>query len=232
MNKMLNKKSLAITALSTIMIFAIVSPSLVFVDAAPGDQGQGKPDKNQQPDLVCDGTYGTPETDFNFDGNVVVPDGALCNLYADANSIVIHGDLKVAAGGELWAYGHWMGSGKTLTVEGSIISEGADEVKINDVIVNGNVQIKFTVNGFFLGNSNIPNGDVKLNDNDYAFSIINNVIGGTAAISNNDAVPYPTYFHNISGNDIDGNLQCKNNTDLDISDNTVNGKRTGQCDLS
>jgi len=245
MNKVINKK-IGIVLLSAILLLAVmVTPfpeaTATHKDGAEHGGGGGGPGGggggpggggSETPEFVCDGTFGDdydPEAgDILWDGNVVVQDGALCNLYAMAQSIHITGDLKVEAGGELWVYGEYASS-ETITIDGDIVAEGADEVHIKDVVVGGSVTIKDNLYGFLLASSNIT-GDVKLNGNSHAYSVVNNVIGGNLALSNNEGGGYD-FFHNFSGNAIDGNLQCKNNTPEPTTSggNTVVGKVTGQC---
>jgi len=255
MNKVINKK-IGILVLSAILLLAVmVTP---FPEAAathkdnaehgggpggggggpggggggPGGGGGDDGGGSETPEFICHGMFGYEDDpnaeDILWDGNVVVQDGALCNLYAMDQSIHITGDLKVAAGGELWVYGGY-DSDKTITIDGDIVADGADEVHILNVYVGGSVTVKDTVNGFLLANSEII-GDVKLNDNYYAYSVEGNEISGNLALSNNEGGGYG-FYHNFSGNIIDGNLQCKNNSPDPTSSggNSVSGKVTGQC---
>lgn len=135
----------------------------------------------------CRGNIGAVTLD-----NVLVPDGAFCNMTATS----IKGSIVVGTASTLTA--------TRVTVGGNVQAEGSTRVSIaGSSSINGSVQV---VQGgsFSLDRSRI-NGDVLADSNRQRVTLTRNSVGGNMQI-----------FQNIGGsvvssNVINGNLQCKEN---------------------
>ena len=177
---------------------------MIFVEAAPQETppGKDKPDNEKKPEKEeCTTTILGP---MDYTGDLVVPEGMSCNLYAMNGDITVAGDIKVASGASLTVWGMY-GSSYSTIVDGSITSNSAYDVRVHYTTILGDVQIKDSTFGAVLTDSDIT-GNVNFNGNQMEYS--------------------------VHDNDIGGNLQCKNNTPPAVDtfgDNTVTGKITGEC---
>jgi len=224
MKKIFNKKTVGIGALAAILLIGMIAPSLPIAIAAQGET------------LDCDSTYYEGEWD-----NVEVKNGASCTIYAMNGDVTITGDIKVESGStlQLGTVNSALSGGETytVTVEGSIKSDGGDYVRIEGIVGNlvnigGSVQITNTANGVVVNYADIG-GNSQFNNNLNAYSIINSNIDGNVQIQDNSGSNAGALWNNIAGNTIDGNLQCSGNDPAPQAVfyglNSVSGKAQGQC---
>jgi len=138
----------------------------------------------------------------------------------------------------------------TLTVNGDIVSNGGDFVKIegtcevpipvndcvegteNLVTITGSVKIQNTANGVKVHFADIgANSQFYKNENSY--SIVQSSIDGNVQVKDNSIENEEGVYHNFSGNTITGNLQCSGNDPapeaVGFGLNDVGGKAQGQC---
>jgi hypothetical protein len=159
-----------------------------------------------------------------INGNVVVPDGATCDL----ENATVTGNVLVQKGAILF-----VGLGAPVTISGNLQADQCASVILSNggapVSVGGNVGFHSCtgpgVIGFLTGQVTI-HGNFLCQSNSAPCVAENGSIDGNANVSNNSG---GTSF--VVGNQIGGNLLCFGNTD--VSDggvsNTVAGKKLGQC---
>ena len=160
-----------------------------------------------------------------INGNLVVPDGETCSL----TNVRVTGNVLVRTGATL------VMPGGNVTISGNLQANRCKTVAIEPqgpVSVGGNVAIQsctpqanqslgyqpeppfsVTISGSFLCQSNAGPCRAALGS-----------IGGNANVSQNTG---GTSL--VAGNTIGGNLLCFGNTGVRGSNNTVEGKKLGQC---
>lgn len=225
MKKIFNKKTAGIGALTAILLLGVIAPSLPIATAALGET------------LDCNAIYYEGEWD-----KVEVKDGASCTIYAMNGDVTITGDITVESGStlQLGTVNSALSGGETytVTVEGSIKSNGGDYVRIEGIVgnlvnISGSVQITNTANGVVVNYADIG-GSSQFEKNLNAYSVINSNINGNVQISDNSGSNDGGMWNNIAGNTIDGNLQCSGNDPAPQAViyglNTVSGNAQGQCE--
>lgn len=155
--------------------------------------------------IVCQGSIGAETYP-----NLVVPDGAGCNLIGT----YVTGNVTVGNGATLQASG--------LAVDGHFRAEGAAVVTLNNnSTIGGSMQIKqggsATVDQVQIG------GDLTLEANQRALSATRNLVGGDLQVVSNAA---GVVVHN---NAIDGALQCQNNLLVPLVDDNQAASQEDQC---
>jgi len=247
MKKIFNKKTAGIGVLAAILLIGMIAPSLPIATAIhqpnhnPGGGGGGG-GGGQAYIYDCEGTFNTSaELDIpEGTTEVRVKDGQTCNIYAEDN-IEIPGDIKVGQGSTLqigtMPTALTGGVVKTLTINGDIISDGGDYIRIegvdgNSIEITGSVQIKNTANGVTVNFANIG-GNSQFFNNENSYSITRSTIDGNVQVKDNSIPNDAGMYHNLSGNIILGNLQCSGNDPAPEAVfhglNTVTGKAQGQC---
>ena len=157
-------------------------------------------------DIPCPPGFG-PAT---VDGNLVIT--GECRL----DGTTVKGNVLLYSGGSLIASG--------ITVIGSVQSDSANFVDIDNSRINGSVQLDKMVGGTSVISDSSIGGSVQIKDNrSRVEAIANDVTQDVQAFNNSGGVV-------IAANDIDGNLQCKDNLPAPAgSDNRVAGNKEDQC---
>jgi hypothetical protein len=161
-----------------------------------------------------------------INGNVVVPNGATCEL----NSATVNGNVLVGAGASLS-----VGVFGSVTISGNLTADHCASVSVvpvpapNAVSIGGNFAIRSCtgMSGYDVGEGSLTIGGNFLCQNNSAPCFAQRgSIDGNANVSHNSG---GTSI--VAGNKIDGNLLCFGNTAVvDASaPNTVAGKKLGQC---
>jgi hypothetical protein len=174
-------------------------------------------------------------------GNVQVQTNATLSVFSDGTQgATIDGNVDVGAGASLFVSG--FSEGVVSTIGGSIKADGCISAVLGPfTAVGGNVQAQQCLglgvtdseiegNLYCTDNStagclvlrNHVQGNVQMNHNTGA-DADHNTIGGNLRINDTSIVAV------VVGNTIGGNLQCLRNTDIVGSDNTVEGRKRGQC---
>ena len=155
---------------------------------------------------VCRGTIGAQTVD-----NIRVPDEASCTL----NGTYAKGTVKVERAAELIA--------KDVRVVGNVQAENARNTVVRaSSSVGGSFQV---VQGRRAAlRSSRVDGDVLLDENRRALAVVRNSVGGSVQVFQN------TGGAEISGNRIEGNLQCKENAPPPTGGgNVVEESKEDQC---
>ena len=153
----------------------------------------------------CTGTVGAVSLD-----NIFVPDGESCVLKRTR----ANGNIVVGTGATLLA--------TSVTINGNLQAEGADDVTVNGrSTFGGSIQI---VQG---GSASIEkariNGDILFDDNVGPLLANGNVLGGNLqAFQNTSGVT-------LTGNRMKGNLQCKENTPAPSGGGNRAASKEDQC---
>ncbi|MGI8649860.1 MAG: hypothetical protein ACR2KW_05710 [Rubrobacter sp.] len=159
-------------------------------------------------DRVCRGTIGAATTD-----NIVVPQGATCNL----NGTKVEGNIEVKSGAKLYAKG--------VRVDGNVQSEGFRVVQVSQrSFVGGDIQLDKGRSGgnSFIGGSTVD-GNLQLKQNYAKITAQNNVIqGDLQAESNRGGLVFKS-------NRIFENFQCKQNNPAPTGGGNIAGDKEGQC---
>ena len=234
--KMFNKKTIGIGTLAAILLIGIIAPSLPIATA---QQGGGPPSGGNQKFFDCDAL--NPIEGGVIDMSVRVKDGKTCNIHTINDDITINGDVVAGADAVLQISAtNWNGEAKTVTINGSVKSDGGHRVSINGlnlddkfVQITGSVQIKNTKNGIDVSYAKIG-GTAQFENNDGFYSINHSTVGGNVQVKDNTNTVFPDVdnYNDFSDNEISGNLQCSGNDPAPISSggiNTVQGKAQGQC---
>ena len=153
----------------------------------------------------CTGTVGAETLD-----NVRVPDGETCVL----EGTKVKGTIKVETDATLRAVG--------VRVIGNVQGENAAKVSVRDSKIGGSYQVVQSGKAKIVGTK--VKGDILVDENDLPNKIIDNiVIQDVQAFQNAGGVE-------IRDNDIDGNLQCKQNSPKPTGGgNVVQGNKEDQC---
>lgn len=163
-------------------------------------------------DVTCTGTIGAT----SIDGNVIVPDGARCNLNrtrVDGNVIVGTGSILVARGVEVGGNVQAEGAegvllrddrGTRSTVGGSVQLNQGDQAGVIKTTVDSDVQVEQN-DGRIVLNQNRVDGNMQVNQNTGGVSINRNTIQGALQCQSNN--PPPTGGGNQAGDKED---QCEN----------------------
>jgi len=209
MTKIFNKKTGALSALSTVLLLAVIMPSMPLASAG---------------DTTCTGFLAAG----TYDGNINAP-GPFCLL---GFGVTVNGDVKQTGGdlliagatinGNIQAEGGHVLSMNLVTVNGDIQVKGyslkpttTSFIGIQASSIDGNIQIEESTLGFlnigFPSEGNVINGDIQIFKNLIAFSFIA-----------------------VSDNTVNGDIKCKENiipvpfTNIG-SPNTVSGNTEDQC---
>ncbi len=165
----------------------------------------------------CYGSY-TGE----FKGNVNVSTGQVCQF----NGGIVDGNITVTGGMLFLTNAVVKGN---VQIGGSASGDGSSDESICGTTIQGNLQVQNHQNNLAIGGtaatgcaSNVIKGNVQVQNNTAAFSIIGNLIGGNLQVQNN------TVSGVVSLNNISGNLQCSQDTNLSGNGNTAKQKQ-GQC---
>lgn len=157
-------------------------------------------------ETVCRRALGAVTVD-----NLRVPSGATCTL----DRTFVKGTIKVERGATLQA--------RQVRVIGNVQGEGAANVRIlSRSLVGGSVQI--VQGGAAVVDFSTISGDVLYDSNNRRLAVTRSIVGGNVQA-----------FKNIGGleisdNDIDGNLQCKENRPRPTGGrNVVQGNKEDQC---
>lgn len=167
-------------------------------------------------DTSCTGQlFGT------INGNVVVPQGATCEL----TTATVTGNVLVEKGASLLA-----GPQGSVTISGNVLAIQCASVTIEPsalVSIGGSVGILFCTgtSGYFVRGVSIQ-GNFLCQFNSAPCTASSGSIGGSVDVSQNSGGT-----STVLGNQIDGNLICFRNTAVtdDGIPNTVAGKKLGQC---
>ncbi len=153
----------------------------------------GTADTARADDRTCRGTIGAQYVD----GDVVVPDGAVCRLLGTR----VDGNVKVGTGAVLKARG--------VRVDGDVQAEGAKRVVVaprNGVRprVEGNIQLVQGREGGRVARA-VVDGDIQLFSNRGRFKVRRNVVDGNLQCKSNRPAPVGT------GNRVEGDKedQCR-----------------------
>lgn len=160
-------------------------------------------------DRICRGTLGSTSVSTN----VVVPSGASCTL----NGTRVDGNVIVRGNGSVLIT-------NDARIDGNVQAEdrAAATVRIRGSQILGDVQVK-TGARVVIRTSSID-GDIQLNRNRGAMTIIRNTVEGDIQVFGSSARA------EIRRNVVDGNLQCKGNSPRPIGgDNRVSGNKEDQC---
>ena len=159
-----------------------------------------------QGDRTCTSALGAEAVE-----NVGVPSGATCVM----NGTRVGGNVVVNRGATLRLTGG--------SVEGNIQAEGAARVTVHGSRIGGSFQIEQGGGGDI--RSTPVEGDIQLETNNGpAQHVIGNRVGGNVQINANRGGV------DVTGNLIDGNLQCQSNDPPPRGgSNTVRGSREDQC---
>ena len=160
-------------------------------------------------DEVCAGSLGA----VTVDDNLVVPDGATCDL----DGTVVKGNILIEPNATLRA--------SMITVEGNIQTDdgGAAEVTVVDSLVDGDVQVFDSVAASTSGTR--VGGNVQYEGNDGDLAVLSSEVDGDVQVFDNDGGTKV-----IRANIIGGNLQCEGNDPIPHGgDNSVGGDAEGQC---
>ncbi len=144
-------------------------------------------------------------------GDLVVPAGATCTL----DGTNVRGNIAVRSGATLDATG--------VSVRGNIQSDGHAAVGVNGASkVGGSIQLRR--GGAFNILDTAVSGDIQVDENRGASSLDANTVGDDVhVIRHRDGV-------SITDNQIDGNLQCRDNVPAPTGGgNVVEGTADGQC---
>jgi hypothetical protein len=155
---------------------------------------------------TCRGALGAVTVD-----NLRVPDGAGCVL----NGTRVKGTIKVETGATLRAFG--------VKVVGNVQGENARRVNVRrGSQIGGSVQVDQGVNARVSG-SRITH-DIQFEQNTGRLRAARNEVGGSIQVFGNRALA------TITGNRVDGNLQCKENEPRPVGGgNVVQGNKEDQC---
>jgi len=222
-----NSKIWVFGAIASILLIAIIMPSVPFANSEITDWCDAL-----MPGVDCT-LCNNHKIDLGTFSNVLVLPASLLPLDEDGepitecslntDKVLVTGNIQIESGAVFTTNG--------ITVLGNIISDGASTISVAGININGNIQIE---------NS----------DTDSIMSIINNEVGGNVLIKNNDVNGKNiNFFRNtINGNvefsenassknflainTINGNLDCINNTLNPVTlglPNIVNGNLLNQC---
>jgi hypothetical protein len=156
---------------------------------------------------VCTGSIGMETVD-----DLRVPSGATCEL----NGTRVEGNANVQANATLRA--------RSARVDGNVQGENAARVVVvGSSQVGGSVQVK-QGGGADVRETRVT-GDIQLDANNGALQhVARNTVGGNVQVFSN------TSGVDITGNTIDGNLQCKENSPPPTGgSNVVRGSAEDQC---
>lgn len=144
------------------------------------------------------------------DGNVLI--AAACRL----DGTTVKGNVHLYSGGSLVAVG--------AAIEGSIQAERADFIDVKSTDIGGSVQLDEMVGDVSRVELATITGSVQLNSNRSRLEVLDSEVGADVqAFGNSGGVL-------ISGNTIDGNLQCKSNRPQPVAgNNRVRGNKEDQC---
>jgi hypothetical protein len=154
----------------------------------------------------CRGALGAVTVD-----DLVVPSGATCTL----DGTTIRGNIDVRSGATLDATG--------VSVRGNIQSDEHAAVGVDGASkVGGSIQLRR--GGAFSILDTAVGGDIQVDENRGASSLDANTVGDDVhVIRHRDGV-------SITDNQIDGNLQCRDNVPAPTGGgNVVEGNADGQC---
>lgn len=161
-------------------------------------------------DISCSRTIGA----VTIDGNVIVPAGRSCTL----NGTRVTGNVELRDRAQVLIQ-------NGAYVNGSVQTDGASRVRILHSDINGNVQLTGVTNTLrsLILHSQIG-GTVDWNDNQAPFLIQYSDVDSDVKINQNDRAA------NIYDNVIGGNLQCQSNTPAPKgARNRVEGNKEDQC---
>jgi hypothetical protein len=196
-------------------------------------------------DINCSGMVGSltyPATVTTIDGNVTVPNGASCTLYAvnvtgnvqtqpggslTMDYVSVNGNVQVQNGGTLLLSAY----DEPSTIGGNVQADNCASAMLEgNVTVNGNVQIQGCTgagpNGY-RGPGIVINGNFHCQNNSGGCLAWLGAVGGDAQIQQNGAGT-----SDVSLNTVGGNLHCQNNTPAPTmmhGPNWVTGNAQDQC---
>jgi len=209
MTKIFNKKTGALSALSAVLLLAVIMPSMPLASAD---------------DTICTG--GAAGTVTGTHDNVVVPSGAICFIFG----ATINGNVEAESGALKLNIA-------SSTVTGNIEADGVlGDVIVNVVTVGGDVQIKNS-GGSSSDLVNVVavtiGGDLEM-ENNTGFRVggWTNLITGNFEFNGNLSTggSQPSI---VSDNTVGENLECSGNTpvasDFPFGLNTVTGNAEGEC---
>jgi hypothetical protein len=156
-------------------------------------------------ETVCRGTIGPRLLD-----NIFVPDNATCTL--DRTRAI--GTVVVGRGATLLA--------NRVRINGNLQAEGASQVTVTaGSQIGGSVQIK-QGGGASINGARI-NGDIQFDENVLPLSAASNMVGGSVQVVKN--------FGGVSltGNVINGALQCKENAPAPVGGGNTASIKEDQC---
>ena len=128
----------------------------------------------------------------------------------------VRGDVILFAGGSLTARG--------ARIRGSLQGERADFVDLDDVRVDGNVNLQGLVGDWSSIDGSDIRGNIVLTGNRSRFEIVDNAVSrDLTALGNTGGLQ-------IAGNSIDGDLNCSGNAPAPtLLGNRIEGDAEGQC---
>jgi len=205
-----NSKILVFGAIATILLIAIIMPSVPSASAGP-------------PTNCIWQKTNTGVYDW-----IVVPAGTECSMI---KGVVVNGDIMIRQGASFSANG--------ISIGGDVDAFKAASVSITGSTVAGDIIIEDTNWASTMSISkNIVTGDIRLINNNIenGITVVENIVDGNVLITGN----YADSFIMIGGNTITGNLDCDTNIPHDFYGdvidmvtirglNTVTGVKTGQC---
>jgi predicted acyltransferase (DUF342 family) len=153
-----------------------------------------------------------------FTGNLVVPNGASCNL----SNAIVNGNVSVGQNSTLLV--------SATTINGNVQANQCVSVNLTgSVAVGGNFQIQqCAMASGYQGPGVQISGNFQCQNNSAACIADMGYVGGNVQIQNNSA----TQVGDVSLNTIGGNLQCHNNTPAptdSVGPNIVTGNLQDQC---
>lgn len=156
-------------------------------------------------EVQCTSTLGAQQYE-----EIVVPDGQSCTL----NGTHVDGNIKVGTGSTLQA--------NNVRVGGNIQAEGSSNVVVTTgSVVDGNIQIKQGGGASVAGVR--VNGDIQIDSSRDKVETVNNQVGGNIQIMGNNGGVL------VLSNNIDGNLQCKENNPVPEGANNRADSLEDQC---
>jgi len=204
-----NSKILVFGAIATILLIAIIMPSLPSASAASTNCIWPK---------IYTGTF----------DNMVVPTGFDCSLN---KGVVVTGTILIESGAKFTANG--------VTLGGDIFADGADMVSITGSTVNGDITIKNTNYATTMSvSNNIISGNLELENNiiTNGITVALNTVSGNIKLTNNYAYSFIMVGANTITGNLDCVTNTPHDYYGDVIDiitirglNTVTNSKSGQC---